>query len=107
MLEISNPSTGDKIEVAEVDLGDTMSFDEAVNACKKLGDSWRLPNNEEILLIYNELHLNNKGNFDTGIYYWTATEKDDSNAYLFDFSTGELDYSQKYVRDLVRPVRTR
>lgn len=106
MLEIINPNTEEKLVLADADLDDTFSFDDADNACKKLGTGWRLPNNEEFLLIYNELHLNNKGNFDTGIYYWTATEKDDSNAYLFDFSTGELDYSQKYARSLVRPIKT-
>ena len=59
MLEIINPNTEEKLVLADADLDDTFSFDDADNACKKLGTGWRLPNNEEFLLIYNELHLNN------------------------------------------------
>lgn len=48
---------------------------------------WFLPTNEELQLMYQNLHLQNTGNF-TNSKYWSATQVDQYNAKAIDFSNG-------------------
>jgi len=50
-------------------------------------DGWFLPSAEELELMYSNLHLSGLGNF-SATAYWSATEVDNSNAFVVDFSTG-------------------
>jgi hypothetical protein len=60
-------------------------------------DDWFLPSENEMKLIYENVHLTGLGNFTTGgvnetILYWTSTEHDDNTAVTEDFSTGDRGY---------------
>lgn len=67
----------------------------AAKACTELVvlgfDNWHLPSEGEMLLMYENLHLNGLGNFDTvsNKLYWTSTEHDDNTATATDFSNGD------------------
>lgn len=47
MLEIEHPLTGDKLQVANQDFSNRMTWDMAIRACNELGGGWRLPSVEE------------------------------------------------------------
>ncbi len=60
-------------------------------------DDWLLPSENEMKLIYENVHLAGLGNFTTGnanetILYWSSTEHDDNTAVTEDFSTGDRGY---------------
>ncbi|MFM7661671.1 MAG: hypothetical protein ACKO6A_03325, partial [Bacteroidota bacterium] len=63
MLKITNPITGDELQVANQDFSDQMSWDEAKRACIELGSGWRLPTKEELVAMYEQLHKEGQGNF--------------------------------------------
>ena len=73
MLEIKNPITGEQLQVAEIDLEYQMNWPDAREACKNLGDRWRLPTKSELELIYKVLHEKGKGNFKND-KYWSNEE---------------------------------
>ncbi len=83
---------------------DKMTWNEAVEAVKNLGDGWRLPTILELHLIYNsEL----KDKFNTDNYYWSSSEYYSNVAWVFYFGSGatygnDKDdyYSVRAVRDL-------
>jgi len=52
-------------------------------------DDWFLPSEDETLLMYNKLHLEGLGNFDTEFLYWSSTEHGDNTAVTIDFSNGD------------------
>ncbi len=55
-----------------------------------LFDDWFLPSEGEMKLMYENLHLQGMGGFDTNnILYWTSTEHDDNTATSTDFSNGD------------------
>jgi len=79
-----------------------MTWDEAVEAVKKLGNGWRLPTILELHLIYNsEL----KDNFKTDDYYWSSSEYDSSLAWEFYFFNGSTSGYNKDYGSYVRAVR--
>jgi hypothetical protein len=68
--------TIDKLDIMKTDLG-LLDSKQAEIACKKLGDGWRLPNEAELNVIYNE---NDKlGVFETNYYLGTETGTDAYN----------------------------
>ena len=83
MFEIKNPKSGSILQVAQYDFHYEMNYHLAKKACEALGDGWRLPTVFEAELLYKELHLKKKGNFEKKGYfqlygsYWC--EKDDHN----------------------------
>jgi predicted small secreted protein len=81
-LIITSPITGEKIQVALQDCGEMSSVEDAEKACANLGDGWRLPAKEELLVMYKELHKNDRGDFCGDCHYWSSTG---GNAYYFDF----------------------
>ena len=91
MLKITNPITGDELQVANQDFSDEMTWEEAKRACNELGSGWRLPNKQELLEIYEKLHEKGQGNFKAA-GYWSSTEDDDGYAWTFNFANGFANY---------------
>jgi len=75
-----------------------MTWDEAIKAVKKLGDGWRLPTIQECFIIYEDKLIKNQD-------YWSSTEYDASDAYLFNFNFGYANLSYKTITYPVRAVR--
>ncbi len=68
-------------------------------------DDWFLPSQDEMLLIYSELHENGIGNF-TNTQYWTSTQVSVDQAISIDFETGAVVSELKDNMEItVRAVR--
>jgi Protein of unknown function (DUF1566) len=100
----SNSTIIENLEVYNEDLGE-MTWDEAIEKVKELGEGWRLPTKEEFedRLYPNQSRIPNlkaKKN-----RYWSSTEFGDNAAwgFYFDFENAFNDY--KNVTYYVRPVR--
>ena len=73
------------LEIAQFDFPNQMTWDEAVEACSKLGPGWRLPTKEEMQEIYQNksklcgfvspvyLADDSQDLGDNNIYYWTVS----------------------------------
>jgi hypothetical protein len=94
---------GRKLEIAKEDLGE-MTWQEAKDACNRLGAGWRLPTKDELEQMYLQLHKNGKGNFKLN-YYWSSTEDDYYFAWYFYFYNGVANFKNKYNTSYVRAVR--
>jgi hypothetical protein len=55
---------------------------------------WFLPSENELALVYTNLHLQNLGNF-SNIVYWSSTENDATTVKTIDFSNGQSVMSLK------------
>ena len=111
MLKITNPITGDELQVANQDFSYEMTWEEAKRACNELGSGWRLPNNQELKEIYEQLHEKGQGNFRTA-FYWSSTEYDGDQLHkiggykrILDFDYGTASYDSKGGANYVRAVR--
>ena len=70
MLTIKHPITGlDYLMVGLKDFPDRMEYKDALNACEKLGEGWRLPTLQELNDIYLQLYKNGLGEFDSAEYW--------------------------------------
>lgn len=78
-----------------------MTWDEAVEKVKELGDGWRLPTITELQLIWESEH---KDLFQKESY-WSSSEYNSSKAWLFTFYDGYTSYSGKVNDYYVRAVR--
>jgi hypothetical protein len=67
-------------------------------------DDWFLPSEDELELMYVNLHLNALGGFD-GILYWSSTELNDGFAFSVNFFIGFTDPTIKNDNGRVRAVR--
>lgn len=105
MLKITNPITGDELQVANQDFSDRMNWQDAKRACSELGSGWRLPTKQELEIMYKQLHKKGQGNFKS-VYYWSSSE-DDGLAWVFSFNDGYANYpsSDKDDTNYVRAVR--
>lgn len=105
MLTIEHPLTGAKLQVANQDFSDEMTWDEGKNACSELGIGWRLPTKEELKAMYEQLHKSGRGNFQRSSY-WSSTEIANIGAWTFHFKYG-LPYDDTYKSEsyCVRAVR--
>jgi len=65
---------------------------------------WYLPSKDDLLEIYNMLHLSGLGGF-TNTSYWSSTEFDDTTAWQLDFTTGTETAADKATTNYVRAVR--
>ena len=89
------------LEIHPDELG-KMSWHEAVEAVKKLGDGWRLPTILELHLIYNS---DLKDKFKTDDYYWSSSEGFSFSAWIFYFGNGDTSHGNNYYGNYVMVVR--
>jgi hypothetical protein len=90
------------IEIAESNIG-PMAWDEAVKACKALGDGWRLPTKEELDWMYQ--HKDEIGGFGSGWLWSSSQDYNGSGAWIQRFSVGYQDYYYKFSGYAVRACR--
>jgi hypothetical protein len=55
--------------VAFSDLDQKLNWNDADDACKALGEGWRLPLNNELKILHDEFFKLNLGNFEES-WYW-------------------------------------
>ncbi|MEQ8908418.1 MAG: SBBP repeat-containing protein [Vicingaceae bacterium] len=66
---------------------------------------WFLPTEDELNLMYSNLHLNGAGGFSTSTSYWSSTEFSGGNAVYQSFGTGVSTALSKSSSILVRAIR--
>lgn len=91
MLTIEHPLTGAKLQVANRDFSEKMTWEEARRACRELGNGWRLPTKLEIEAMYEQLHKKGQGGFKEACY-WSSNENENGNAWAFNFDGWEAGY---------------
>ncbi|MBM3411325.1 MAG: DUF1566 domain-containing protein [Bacteroidetes bacterium] len=105
-LYINHPITGDKIQVAEKDFSDRMNWKDAMSACAGLGNGWRLPIKDELVAMYEQLHMQGKGNFQHA-YYWSSSQISSGSAWNVSFGSGNVFNDNKSNGTQVRAVRAK
>ncbi len=101
-LIIGKPITIDKIIVAQHDFPNMMNWDQAKTACLKLGEGWRLPNKEELNILWrNKAKI---GGF-APKYYWSGTDEP-GVAWKQGFTYWTQALSHKTVKYHVRAVKS-
>lgn len=92
-----------RIEIAQYDFPNRMSWENAKIACNKLGDGWRLPNKHELSILYkNKIMIGGFGNY----YYWSSSKSFNGKAWKLFFFDGKKKPFRKDYRCVVRAVRT-
>ena len=71
---------------------------------ERTGD-WRLPDKEELNLMYRNLHKKGIGGF-ADDYYWSSSEFSSKHAWYQKFLNGHQNDSNKYYNTRVRNVRS-
>ena len=104
-MEVYNPKTKMRFQVAVNDFEDQMKWEDAKNACIELGNGWRLPTIEELILIREELYSEGKGNL-KNTTYWSSTEYDLNNAMYISFYWNQVNHVMIHNVGNVRAVRT-
>ena len=81
------------LEIAAEDNPEQLAWFKSSEACKALGDGWRLPTIEEMQLLYDNREL--IGGFDDWGTYWSSTTNEDepTEAWTVSFHDG-LQYNQ-------------
>jgi hypothetical protein len=86
------------LEIAQFDFSDPMTYDEAVKACSKLGDGWRLPTKEEMEKIYENkdmlggfvspIYVSDNSEFfvDNNVYYWSGSSYGSDYVWVIGFT---------------------
>lgn len=75
-----------------------MTWEEADEAVKALGNGWRLPTIQECFMIYTDKLIDKN-------YYWSSSLYDDDAAGYFYFGNGNAYSNYKYTAYYVRAVR--
>jgi len=112
---IEHPITGGKLEIAKRNFPNKMTWNEAIMACKELGEGWRLPQkalNQEFLLDLCEMEEMSQQLFHKGIgnipegEYWSETRFDSKLAWSFNMKN-KSNWARKSKDELmfVRAVR--
>ena len=92
------------LEVMTYDLG-KMGWDQAIIACAKLGDGWRLPTKDELNILYK--NKNKIGGFSRKrVSYWSSTVYDYDSPWVQGFRNGHGGADGKDFEANVRAVRT-
>ena len=92
------------LEIAQYDFPYIMKWESAKSACSLLGNGWRLPNKEELNLLFkNKLKI---GGFANENDYWSLSEDELGNALKQDFNNGKQYYNGKDNILKVRAVRS-
>lgn len=103
---IGKPIMVEKLTVAQHDFQNKLNWDEAIAACKKLGEGWRLPNKSELNTLFK--YKSEIGGFSTD-WYWSSTEEYNdakSPAWKQSFPYWRQAISHKNIRYKVRAVKT-
>ena len=103
-FELKQPITGAQLHVAETDFHEKMSLDDAMRVCQNLGNGWRLPNIEELKVMYEQLHTKGKGNF-MKARYWSNSQTSTNEVWTVDFYSGDSSCFDKDSDYRVRAVR--
>lgn len=104
MLEIEIPSTGTKLQVANQEFSDQLTWEDAQKVSSELDGGWRLPNREELEAMYQQLHKKKKGDFKKG-KYWCSIEHSTNFAWYYNFKDGYAAKGLKTIPYFVRAVR--
>jgi hypothetical protein len=104
MTEFISPITGEKMIVADSDFEYKMNWRDAVEACDYLKNGWRLPFKSELLIIYKELHKNNKGKFKPE-GYWSKSENSINKYWVVLFESGISQIHNGENKYLVRAIK--
>lgn len=103
---IGKPITVEKLIVAQHDFQNKLNWDEAISACNKLGEGWRLPNKSELNTLFK--YKSEIGGFSTN-WYWSSTEEFNdakSPAWKQGFPYWRQAISHKNIRYKVRAVKS-
>jgi len=96
LLKIGN------LEIAPNDFPSDMNWQDAKNACEKLGNGWRLPSKDELNILYkNKDKIGGFASYD----YWSSTEFDNGFAWYRNFDDGSQSFYNKYDTGYVRAIR--
>jgi len=95
-----------KLQWAKKPADKKMTFDDANNYCKSLGEGWRLPTFSELQSIFNYKKERLKKPLSSN-WYWSSTNYVDftSNAWIADLINGYVDVVNKCNINYVWPVR--
>ena len=95
---IGKPYNLDGLEIAQFDFTQPMNYDEATEACSKLGDGWRLPTRDELEKIYENkskldgfvspIYVSDNSEFSIGnnVYYWSSSSYDSDYIWVIGFT---------------------
>ena len=93
------------LEVAQHDFPASMNWDDATAACAALGNGWRLPNGDELNILYQ--NKNEIGGFVADGSYWSSwKDGDDLNRWWQSFENGSQLTANNGVTFYVRAVRS-
>jgi len=68
-------------------------------------NDWFLPSDEELMLIYNNLHLNGLGDFSIEDSYYSSSESTSLNSHIINMKKGNISSSSKNSLKYIRPIR--
>jgi clan AA aspartic protease (TIGR02281 family) len=80
------------------------NWGEALNACRTLGNGWRLPSKDELNLMRISKEV--LSNIQLDGVYWSSTECNNNSAWAIDFTDGEQTCWEKRFNCGVRAVKT-
>ena len=101
---IGKPIRIGNIEVAQYDFPKTMSWYDADESCKGLGDGWRLPTKDELNFMYE--NKNEIGGFRSGDYYWSSSMSYGDHGWIQLFRDGYQYELSLRCKEFVRAIRT-
>ena len=99
------PFEGKSLEVLLSDLPGTMNLKQAIEACGKLGEGWRLPTTDELEVLYKNLHLKGKGKFSKDEYYWSSSHTPDGFKVTYSFPDDRTYIDTEDGLNKVRAIR--
>lgn len=109
-LIIGKPIRIGNLLVAQLDMPDIMNFYDATKACSLLGYGWRLPNKNELNLLFKN-SVNNNFETDEGYRGYFSSSKPNEMGYenyvlIQDFFNGYIRETQKIFAHKVRAVKS-
>ena len=90
------------LEVAQYDFPEKLNWNDAVKFCTDLGDNWKLPDEDELNILYQ--NKDQIGSFKEE-YYWSSRVSEIFEAIVQDFEYGDNAPFQKTANHFVRAVR--